>query len=132
MLKEMENQVMMPAQKCKRAQLPSPNISSPVSSVYLPTPQKVPSFERAITLGQVQDCKIDRLLQDADRMRRDEHAWAQRRGDRAAWEEGQDPQLAAMHINKCLWKDRTCSEEFVGKMLEDKQKRDRKFLECKR
>lgn len=132
MLKEMEKQVMMPSQKCKRAQPPSPNISSPVSSVYLPTPQKIPSVEAHLSLGQVQDCKINRLLQDTEKLRRDEQKWAQRRGERAAWEVGQDPKLAAMHINKCLWKDRTCSEEFVGRMLEDKRKRDKKYLQCKR
>ena len=124
-----ESEKRVGSQKCKRIRPPSPDISSPVSSISETTPS-VASTKSDLNVEQVQDCKIHRLLRNTEQLRRGESDLAKGRvGERTAWESSRYP-LLADQTNKCIWKERTCSEEFVDRMVSDKLKRDRKYLKC--
>ena len=118
---------------CKRVQLPiSPVISSPVSS-GIHTPVKAPAVASQLSLAQIEDCKITRLLKDTENLanleQNMEYNSAGKINDSNA--DALQNENDTARSSKCLWKDKTCSEEFVDKMIEEKRKRDKKYLECK-
>ena len=103
-------------QQCKRMPSPTSSVSSPVSSEV--SIKKVHSEE--LTARQVQDCKVHRVMTEGEVPRR-----------RGAGRMNPDGSTPAWEMNKCLWRNKTCSEEFVDKMLSEKRKRDRKAQHCK-
>lgn len=124
---------------CKRIPSPSSTISSPVRSEI--SIKQVHSED--LTARQVQDCKTHRVLSESENPHRDcngcrrrsvpIYAWEKKgRAEPVyAWETTRERDDPAWETNKCLWRNKTCSEEFVDKMLSEKRRRDRKEQHCK-